>query len=122
VQDIGPGDVVSCPPGIKHWHGAAPTGAMTHVAVTGSVDGKSVTWMEKVTDEQYTGSAAAPQGTDSRSLARPFKGPLFEVAPVINRYPARAHRAGGNRKLTLPHCNRFATRIDATCGIRWGFV
>lgn len=53
VQVIRPGDVVWCPPGVKHWHGAAPTTAMTHVAVSGSVDGKSVTWMEKVTDDQY---------------------------------------------------------------------
>jgi len=54
VQVIRPGDVVWCPPGVKHWHGATPTTAMTHLAVTGSVDGKSVTWMEKVTDEQYS--------------------------------------------------------------------
>lgn len=51
AQAIGPGDVVSCPPGVKHWHGAAPTSSMTHLAVSGAVDGKSVTWMEKVTDE-----------------------------------------------------------------------
>ncbi|BBS87394.1 cupin domain-containing protein [Aeromonas media] len=53
VQIIRPGDVVSCPPGVKHWHGATPGSAMTHLAVTGNVDGKSVEWMEKVTDEQY---------------------------------------------------------------------
>jgi quercetin dioxygenase-like cupin family protein len=53
VQEIRPGDAIWCPPGIKHWHGAAPTTAMTHLAVTGTVDGKNVTWMEKVTDEQY---------------------------------------------------------------------
>jgi len=53
VQVIRPGDVVWCPPGVKHWHGAAPGTAMTHLAVTGTVDGKNVTWMEKVTDEQY---------------------------------------------------------------------
>lgn len=53
VQVIRPGDVVLCPPGVKHWHGAAPGSAMTHLAVTGNVDGKSVNWMEKVTDEQY---------------------------------------------------------------------
>jgi len=53
VQEIRPGDVIVCPPGIRHWHGAAPTTAMTHLAVTGVVDGKSVEWMEKVTDEQY---------------------------------------------------------------------
>jgi quercetin dioxygenase-like cupin family protein len=53
VQVIRPGDVVWCPPGVKHWHGAAPNTAMTHLAMSGYVDGKSVTWMEKVTDEQY---------------------------------------------------------------------
>ena len=53
VQEIRPGDVVVCPPGIKHWHGAAPNTAMTHLAMTGAVDGKSVDWMEQVTDAQY---------------------------------------------------------------------
>ncbi|NDJ55901.1 cupin domain-containing protein [Enterobacteriaceae bacterium 4M9] len=53
VQVIRVGDMVSCPPGVKHWHGAAPDSAMTHLAITGTVDGKNVQWMEKVTDEQY---------------------------------------------------------------------
>ncbi|KAF1705996.1 (R)-mandelonitrile lyase [Pseudoxanthomonas sacheonensis] len=53
VQEIRPGDVIVCPSGVKHWHGAAQTAAMTHLAVTGSVDGKSVEWMEKVSDDQY---------------------------------------------------------------------
>jgi quercetin dioxygenase-like cupin family protein len=53
VQVIRPGDVVACPPGVKHWHGAAPTTAMSHLAVTATADGKNVTWMEKVSDEQY---------------------------------------------------------------------
>ncbi|MCX7671741.1 MAG: cupin domain-containing protein [Anaerolineae bacterium] len=53
VQVIRPGDVVWCPPGVKHWHGASPTTAMTHLAVTGTVDGKNVSWMEKVSDEYY---------------------------------------------------------------------
>ncbi|MCZ4057889.1 cupin domain-containing protein [Pantoea sp. LMR881] len=53
VQIIRAGDVVSCPPGVKHWHGATPGSAMTHLAITGTVAGKSVEWMEKVTDEQY---------------------------------------------------------------------
>ena len=50
VQEIRPGDVVWIPPGVKHWHGAAPGGAMTHLAVTGVADGKSVQWMERVSD------------------------------------------------------------------------
>jgi len=53
VQEIHPGDVIVCPPGVKHWHGAAPASPMTHLAVTGSVNGKTVQWMEKVSDEQY---------------------------------------------------------------------
>ena len=53
VQEIRPGDVVWIPPNVKHWHGAAPTTAMTHVAIQEHVDGKVVDWMEKVSDEQY---------------------------------------------------------------------
>ena len=53
VQEIRAGDVVACPPNVKHWHGATATAAMTHLAVTGTADGKNVTWMEKVSDEQY---------------------------------------------------------------------
>ena len=53
VTEIRTGDVVWCPPGIKHWHGAMPTTAMTHVALTGTAGGKNVNWLEKVSDEQY---------------------------------------------------------------------
>lgn len=53
VEEIKAGDVVWCPPEIKHWHGASPTTAMTHMALTGMKDGKNVTWMEEVSDQQY---------------------------------------------------------------------
>lgn len=53
VIEIRAGDVIWCPPGVKHWHGATPTSAMTHLALTGTVDGKNVEWMEKVSDKQY---------------------------------------------------------------------
>ena len=53
IEEIRPGDVVWFPPGEKHWHGAAPTTAMTHIAIQEQLDGKAVEWMEKVTDEQY---------------------------------------------------------------------
>jgi len=53
IEAIHPGDVVSLPPGVKHWHGAAPTTAMTHIAIQEAQDGKVVDWMEKVSDEQY---------------------------------------------------------------------
>jgi quercetin dioxygenase-like cupin family protein len=53
VEEIHPGDVVWFPPGEKHWHGAAPNTAMTHIAIQESLDGKAVEWMEQVSDEQY---------------------------------------------------------------------
>jgi quercetin dioxygenase-like cupin family protein len=53
VEVIRPGDVVWFAPGEKHWHGAAPTTGMTHIAIQELVDGKSGDWLEKVTDEQY---------------------------------------------------------------------
>ncbi|MWC29908.1 (R)-mandelonitrile lyase [Paenibacillus sp. MMS18-CY102] len=53
VEEIRSGDVVWFPPGEKHWHGAAPNTAMTHIAIHERMDGKTVDWMEKVTDEQY---------------------------------------------------------------------
>jgi quercetin dioxygenase-like cupin family protein len=55
VEEIKTGDVIWCSPTVKHWHGASPTTAMTHIAITGTLDGKNVVWMEKVTDEQYNG-------------------------------------------------------------------
>jgi quercetin dioxygenase-like cupin family protein len=53
VEEIHPGDVVWFPPGEKHWHGATPTTAMTHIAIQEALDGKVVDWMEQVSDEQY---------------------------------------------------------------------
>src|SRR4051794_1552128 len=60
VEAIRPGDVVWFEPGEKHWHGATATTAMTHIAIAESLDGKTVDWMEQVSDEQYqAGSTAA---------------------------------------------------------------
>ena len=53
VQVIRKGDVVWIPPGVKHWHGATPTSAMTHIAVQESLNGVAVNWLEQVTNEQY---------------------------------------------------------------------
>ena len=53
IEEIRPGDVVWFPPGEKHWHGASPTTAMTHIAIQEQLDGKAVDWLEKVSDEQY---------------------------------------------------------------------
>jgi len=53
IKEIHPGDVIWFPPGEKHWHGAAATTAMTHIAIVEVLDGKSADWMEQVSDEQY---------------------------------------------------------------------
>ena len=53
IRELRPGDVVWIPPGEKHWHGASPTNGMTHLAMQEALDGDAVTWMEKVTDEEY---------------------------------------------------------------------
>jgi quercetin dioxygenase-like cupin family protein len=53
VEQIRPGDVVWFSPGEKHWHGATPTTAMTHIAIQEALNGKAVEWLEKVSDEQY---------------------------------------------------------------------
>jgi len=53
IEDIGPGDVIWFEPGEKHWHGATPTTAMTHIAIQEQLDGKTVDWMEKESSEQY---------------------------------------------------------------------
>ena len=53
VEELPPGDVIWFEPGEKHWHGATPTTAMTHIAIAEKQDGRSVDWLEKVSDDQY---------------------------------------------------------------------
>jgi len=53
IVEIHAGDMIWCPPGHKHWHGATPTTAMTHIAIQEALDGKAVEWLQKVTDEEY---------------------------------------------------------------------
>jgi quercetin dioxygenase-like cupin family protein len=60
IEEIRPGDVIWFAPGEKHWHGATPTTAMSHIAIAEKLNGSPVDWMEKVTDEQYrVGSGSA---------------------------------------------------------------
>ena len=56
IQEVRPGDTVWFPPYVKHWHGAAPGVAMTHISVAEEEGGNNVEWLEKVTEEQYTGN------------------------------------------------------------------
>ena len=53
IEEVHPGDVIWFPPGENHWHGATPTTAMTHIAIQEQLDGRTVDWMEKVSEEQY---------------------------------------------------------------------
>ena len=55
IEEIRSGDIVWFEPGEKHWHGASPTTALTHIAIAEALDGKVVDWLEKVIDEQYEG-------------------------------------------------------------------
>jgi quercetin dioxygenase-like cupin family protein len=61
AQDIREGDVVWIPPGVKHWHGATASTRMTHLAIQEQVDGRTVTWMEQVSEDQYRDAGAVPR-------------------------------------------------------------
>jgi 4-carboxymuconolactone decarboxylase len=93
ADEIRPGDVVRIPPNVKHWHGASPEAAMSHLAITESLNGRSVEWMELVTDSQYSApvrartsaaTASRPPGTVGDS-ARPSVTPraMNEFAPRL---------------------------------------
>lgn len=84
VDEIRQGDVVWIPPGQKHWHGAAPNRSMTHIAIAEQLDGKTVEWMEKVSDVQY-GAPLRAQGTSTGAGAqpRPSQGAIGDFAPKL---------------------------------------
>jgi len=81
IAEIRVGDVVHIPAGAKHWHGAAPRSTMTHIAITEAIDGKSVDWLEQVTDAQY----GVPQPTAAAASAQPSRAQqlLGDVAPKL---------------------------------------
>jgi 4-carboxymuconolactone decarboxylase len=80
------GDIVWIPAGVKHWHGAASSTAMTHIAIQEVADGRNVDWLEKVSDRQYasplrTGVLIMP----SDSAAKPTRGPYADIAPELDK-------------------------------------
>jgi 4-carboxymuconolactone decarboxylase len=89
VDEIRPGDVVWIPPGQRHWHGASPTMGMSHIAIGERLDGKSVDWMEKVTDEQYGAPLRPRPATEVARVAAPADQPtraqqlLGDLAPKL---------------------------------------
>ncbi|MCW5963979.1 MAG: carboxymuconolactone decarboxylase family protein [Bryobacterales bacterium] len=84
VDEIRQGDVVWIPPGQKHWHGAGPHTSMTHIAITEQLDGKTVEWMEKVTDAQF-GAPLRGQTAEASSAPRPrpSQGAIGSFAPKL---------------------------------------
>lgn len=104
VEEIRPGDVVSIPPGVKHWHGAAPNSAMTHIAVVEHVDGKTTDWMEKVSDAQY-GAAVQARQPSPAAPARPASGG--------DAQPTAAQRAMGDLAPKL---------VELTDGVLYGDI
>lgn len=84
AEEIRQGDVIWIPPGQKHWHGAAPNSSMTHIAVTEQLDGKTVEWMEKVSDAQYGAPlrGQAPS-TGAGPPPRPSQGAIADFAPKL---------------------------------------
>ena len=84
VEEIHPGDVVWIPPGQKHWHGAAPNSSMAHIAITEQLDGKTVDWMEKVSDAQYNPPpTAGGASTDAAPKPRPSQGAIGDFDPKL---------------------------------------
>lgn len=85
IEEIRVGDVVRIPPGVKHWHGAAPTSAMTHLAVQEMLNGKSVDWAEQVADSQYLPASTSSASEPVTALKAPSRAQqLFgDVAPKL---------------------------------------
>jgi quercetin dioxygenase-like cupin family protein len=78
IEEIRQGDVVWIPPGQKHWHGASPNTAMTHIAIQEHLDGKVVEWMEKVSDTQY-GTPVHAQGSGAAAPHAPSPGSVCNL-------------------------------------------
>jgi quercetin dioxygenase-like cupin family protein len=125
VQQIHPGDVVVCPAGVKHWHGAAPDTAMTHLALTGTVEGKNVQWLEKVSDEQYraggtlTSSAKPDAAVVSQTLSAKQRAiPLIAAAMATSNMPAldSALNTGLDAGLSVSEAKEILVQLYAYSG------
>jgi 4-carboxymuconolactone decarboxylase len=82
IEEVRAGDVVRIPAGQKHWHGASPQAAMTHLAISEHRDGSTVQWMEQVSDEQYNAATRAEQGTPPQARTATTR-PSGEVQPRV---------------------------------------
>jgi 4-carboxymuconolactone decarboxylase len=82
IDEIRQGDMVWIPPGQKHWHGAAPNSSMTHIAITGQLDGKTVEWMEQVSDADYRAPLRG-QAASAGLRPRPSQAAIGDFAPKL---------------------------------------
>jgi 4-carboxymuconolactone decarboxylase len=83
IDEIKQGDIVWIPPGQKHWHGASPSSAMSHIAIVEALDGKSADWMEKVSDAQYRASIRVRASATASSGERPSQKAIGDFAPKL---------------------------------------
>lgn len=118
IQQILPGDVVVCPPGIKHWHGAGPLTAMTHLAVTGAVDGKSVDWMEQVSDVEYNAWTMTPSVAIDWLSGKQQAIPLIGAAMASSNVAAltAALNQGLDAGLTISEAKEVLVQLYAYAG------
>lgn len=80
VEEVQAGDTVWIPAGVKHWHGAAPDSAMTHIAISERIDGRNHEWMEHVSDHQY---GAPPRAATAVDAPRPSQSAIGNIAPKL---------------------------------------
>ena len=103
IQRIRPGDVVWCPPGEKHWHGATATTAMTHIAIVEQLNGKTVDWMEKVSDEEYQADLLWLPEEDQSCDHKPVRPASAALLCTEQRNSHGFHRTG--RKSSCNPCS-----------------
>jgi 4-carboxymuconolactone decarboxylase len=110
VQNIKAGDVVWIPPGVKHWHGAAPTSSLTHIAIQEAVDGRVVDWLEPVSDAQYSVGqpTAAPAGASMLSV-----NDIRSVSPALAAYTQETLRGDLWKRPELSTRDRSIVTIAA---------
>ena len=118
VQEIHPGDVIVCPPGVKHWHGASSATPMKHLAITGAVDGKNVEWMEKVTDAEYEAREAIAQPDTESLTAQQRAIPLIGAAMARSDLPAleAALNQGLDAGLSISESKEILVQLYAYAG------
>jgi 4-carboxymuconolactone decarboxylase len=117
VQEIKAGDVIWCPPGVKHWHGASPTTAMTHLTLAGMVNNINVVWLEKVTDAQYNEGARTMNTTHALSAKQRGIIPIAAFTAVGDQERLRtALTEGLEAGLTVNEVKELLVQMYAYAG------